>query len=387
MKLVWLVAFMLLSSSAFAMTFTLEATPQLPSMPSSSGIGNWPQSCGMHCRDIWADGEIVVGDGDRLEAVIGQNHLHDRTMMHINSPGGNVLAALDLGRAIRRHKLGINVVGKTGDECISACTLVYMGGLFRWMPLKATYGIHRFFTKQGVTVADPIAEAQIVSGQIAAYLVEMGISGNFLTMMSQIDAAGGENYLALGPDTLHALGIVNDGIIPTNWSIDAVDGALVLHAQRDTIEGTEGMVFACHAHKVLMTAVMVRDSMGVWSTVSEYLDFDWKAQFIEIKDMLVAHDSKISLTDPSTLIYTYLLPDDLVTKITQANTIRYGIVPGGPATFDKPKDDIDKMLQQNYQFSQAQMYKAPSDAPLDVEVAISPKDRAKVTGYLDNCRH
>src|SRR3984893_12653408 len=158
------------------MSFTLVTTEPMK-LRRIDGTPAWPQSCGSHCQEIYADGPISPGDDARLELLIDQNKLRERTMLHINSPGGDVMAALARGRLIRRHKLGISVSGKTGDECISACTLVFMGGLFRWHVIGSTYGIHRFFAAKGSRIDDPLAASQIVSGQIAAYLTEMGISG------------------------------------------------------------------------------------------------------------------------------------------------------------------------------------------------------------------
>jgi hypothetical protein len=356
--------------------------------PNESLSGGFAISCGSHCREIYADGPIDEHAPDRLETLIQQQHLPDRTMIYLNSPGGSLYGGIELGRVLRRHKMGVNVAAKDRDhaDCISACTLAYMGGLFRWMAPSADYGIHRFFNDEGVTVKDPMAEAQVVSGDIAAYLHEMGISPEFLTAMSRIAS---ENYLVLGMETLHALGIVNGGVVPTQWTIDIYSGTYSLHAKQETVYGLDVMMFACPAHQLLLVVSMQRDGLPPWSAVAESLQLD-NGQFYELHRL--NHD--FSPAKPgvitTTMINTYEVPFDALPKIAQAKRISFQILPGGPVVPSplpqSGNKDVDELMDRWDQLAQTKYFHDASDAPWSFEVHVLPSEHDRVAGFIDRCR-
>lgn len=157
----------------------------------------------------------------RLREIDNANIL---TWMLVNSRGGDVIAALELGRIIRRESLRTKVGGlvcrqraspndvcvKTdGDfidgKCESACAYAFLGGAERHLDLadfpgqrdeylaKNTerLGFHQFFGEAPV-VADAApatlaaigamasGDAQYTSGAIARYLEEMGVASELL---------------------------------------------------------------------------------------------------------------------------------------------------------------------------------------------------------------
>jgi hypothetical protein len=77
-----------------------------------------------------------------------------------NSPGGNLIGAIELGRSIRQRQLDTCLApdytrvieGTTGDEEIfmrdvvyaSACAFALVGGVSRLIESGARYGIHQF---------------------------------------------------------------------------------------------------------------------------------------------------------------------------------------------------------------------------------------------------
>lgn len=56
------------------------------------------------------------------------------------SGGGHLDAGIDMGRVLRRHGMTVRVV--RGTRCVSACTVAFMGGLFRFVDEGATYEVH-----------------------------------------------------------------------------------------------------------------------------------------------------------------------------------------------------------------------------------------------------
>ena len=98
-----------------------------------------------------------------------------QTELTLNSPGGAVVAAMQLGRLIRQHRIATNVIG----PCASACTLMAAGGFQRRVSNGGWIGVHQFtFTDQpdGQMAAD---RAQRMAAEIDEYLEEMGIHRAF----------------------------------------------------------------------------------------------------------------------------------------------------------------------------------------------------------------
>lgn len=56
------------------------------------------------------------------------------------SGGGHLDAGIELGRVLRRHGMTVRVA--RGASCVSACTVAFMGGLFRFVDEGATYEVH-----------------------------------------------------------------------------------------------------------------------------------------------------------------------------------------------------------------------------------------------------
>lgn len=98
-----------------------------------------------------------------------------QTELTLNSPGGTVGAAMQLGRLIRQHRISTNVIG----PCASACTLMAAGGFRRRVSDGGWIGVHQFtFADQpdGHLATDM---AQRLAAEIDEYLEEMGIHRAF----------------------------------------------------------------------------------------------------------------------------------------------------------------------------------------------------------------
>lgn len=115
-------------------------------------------NCGANCPQmIAAEGEIGEATPDAFVSFVAQNvgggNLHGVVLL--DSPGGKVVASMELGQAIR--KLGMAVIvarpaAQSGDatalvsgRCYSACVYALMGGKKRVIPAQSRVGIHRMF--------------------------------------------------------------------------------------------------------------------------------------------------------------------------------------------------------------------------------------------------
>jgi hypothetical protein len=58
------------------------------------------------------------------------------------SGGGDLDEGVKLGRVLRQYQTTVRVVG--GTSCVSACTVAFLGGLFRFIDANATYKVHSY---------------------------------------------------------------------------------------------------------------------------------------------------------------------------------------------------------------------------------------------------
>ena len=111
----------------------------------------------------------------------------------LDSPGGDGLAAIEVGRILREAQAHIFVSGK----CSSACVFIFMGGVVR-QANDGALGIHRARitridkdTKKRVDVdinVSPRAKQKLDEGnqKIRAYVQDMGVLAQFSAAMDEV---------------------------------------------------------------------------------------------------------------------------------------------------------------------------------------------------------
>jgi hypothetical protein len=239
---------------------------------------------------IFADGEIDESAPERLQTLIESLKIPDNSYVYFNSPGGNLAAGIELGRVIRKYGLNTNVAAK--DErataaCMSACTLAFLGGKFRFVGSKAYYGVHRFFfTTRGT---DDVGAAQVISALVTNYIREMGVDPNLFYEMTK---AGPSDVNLLSKPALESLGVTNNGFTKTVWSLEALDIGLYLKGERDTIYGINKLIFYCPKNQLAMHVIFdaqLRDE-EILAMETQTLSID--QQLIPLEDRLVSKTSE-----------------------------------------------------------------------------------------------
>jgi hypothetical protein len=114
--------------------------------------------CGANCPQvIAAQGEIGEGTPDAFLAFVRENarggNLHGIVLL--DSPGGKVVASMELGQAIRKLGMAVIVARPAANQsrtmalvsgrCYSACVYALMGGRKRVIPPESSVGVHRMF--------------------------------------------------------------------------------------------------------------------------------------------------------------------------------------------------------------------------------------------------
>ena len=142
--------------------------------------------CGSHCPDIViADGVIETDTATNFIAFAKSasvnSNLH--SVVLLNSPGGNVAAALELGEAFRRlHVAAIvaayaasdGVAGPVAGQCASACVYALMGAVKRIAPPMSQVELHKMRTAPSLFGQRQFADDRLVA-MVARYARRMGV--------------------------------------------------------------------------------------------------------------------------------------------------------------------------------------------------------------------
>lgn len=134
-------------------------------------------------------GRIGPAAATWLREKIDEAHLSKGDVVLLSSPGGNLEQAMIMGEIIRAQGLStaVGVADSSGHVraayCASACVMTYAGGWPRYGIENSALGVHRFTTT--ARVADPVADAQAVTGSILRYMSKMGVSAHIVEAMSE----------------------------------------------------------------------------------------------------------------------------------------------------------------------------------------------------------
>jgi len=91
--------------------------------------------------------------------------------------------------------------------CYSACTLAFLGGVYRYMPQGSEYGVHRFSSRSGPTESD-LDTTRVVSAAVTAYIRDMDVDPALFDLMVQ---KGKDRIRILSDAELVRLDVVNTG--------------------------------------------------------------------------------------------------------------------------------------------------------------------------------
>jgi hypothetical protein len=140
---------------------------------------------------------------ERAEMMRRESEQNDRRMIHIDSGGGNVTAAIEVGRLLRTLDAPIEVDPE--QLCASACVLIFAGATHRLA--HDQIGIHRPYFRipsTDFTAADVQRWFSDLSTQIHAFLREVNVSER---LADDLMAVPPEQMRYLSADELVAYGL------------------------------------------------------------------------------------------------------------------------------------------------------------------------------------
>jgi hypothetical protein len=156
-------------------------------------------------------------DGSRLQLIRHAQTRRDaaRRALHrdvdlridVDSQGGEVFAAMQIGRILREERASIAI--RNGASCISSCVLLLMGAVERNVSEAARIGIHRpSLGASGRGGPKEVGEDAIVdtmAEQLALYAQQMNVPRKIVDEMMSIPA---DRLRLLRPSDLAAYGLV-----------------------------------------------------------------------------------------------------------------------------------------------------------------------------------
>ena len=140
------------------------------------------------------EGTIAPGDAPRIVQQLEEMATPPSRLI-LNSPGGSVQDALELGRSFR--EAGYRTAMRDGDICYSACPYLLAAGVARTIPEDASVGVHQHYFGESTILPAFVAVEDIQRGQgeVMAYLAEMGIDP--MVMQHALVTPPDEIYLLL----------------------------------------------------------------------------------------------------------------------------------------------------------------------------------------------
>ncbi|MDR9808770.1 SH3 domain-containing protein [Rhizobium hidalgonense] len=154
--------------------------------PANARLAYEIHSTGAAGSFVVVSGSFEYGDDlSPLRELVAREH---PTVVVFNSPGGNVIKAMELGRLIR--SLGLSTLQVRQSECASACSLAFMGGVSR-VAEPGSIGVHKssFNDTDALHVADAVSAVQQLTAEVIGYMSEMGVDPGLLQLSLSYDSS------------------------------------------------------------------------------------------------------------------------------------------------------------------------------------------------------
>ena len=142
---------------------------------------------------VYLDGPVDPGATSRVVSLVLTEHITN-AVVYLNSPGGSLVTAMQLGRVLREHAFDTRVGSRTTDPtratagtCHSACPFILAGGVQRSLEPGSAVGLHR--AENRVPVRDEDVFQHVVGTQVVEYLAEMGVRAEVANIMEDIPHA------------------------------------------------------------------------------------------------------------------------------------------------------------------------------------------------------
>lgn len=225
------------------------------------------------CVWISAIGVITTDTPDEFDKFLG-NANGGPVRVFLHSPGGNLVAGLQLGQRFRKAALWTRV-GETKTEilndgtsdghalqtvvagsCASACAYAFLGGTSRQLrdeyhpDANGSLLLHQFSfsPEQAIAAASArhsLSDAQYMAGSLLLYITSMGVDARILSMASLTPA---DEVLRVSEGDLRRFSVLTDQTADTtHWELRPVaNGIVAERLENDPSTPYMGVLIYCH---------------------------------------------------------------------------------------------------------------------------------------------
>ncbi|MGJ8624340.1 MAG: hypothetical protein ACSHW1_16420 [Yoonia sp.] len=167
-------------------------------------------------------------------------------------------------------------------RCMSAATMIFLGGRLRFFSEGSRFGVHRFSFKD--PLPEHVGKSQELSAKIASFVSDMGVSPEFLELSSATDA---KEINLISEQRLKELRVVTGGQTDVDWTVQARGGMMYVRGERDSIYGR---------HKVMLG--FAKDAgFFFWAVIEAQNRFEELTGFGVVEITLNGEDIKIDISD------------------------------------------------------------------------------------------
>lgn len=307
--------------------------------------------------NIVLEGEIDIDAPARVAEALKKAG-SDGADVYISSPGGNLLAGIQIGRLIR--KAGANthigtlipdpsqiIIGKLvgvkymPGYCLSACTFAFIGGVYRYSLEGSEFGVHRFSSSSRSTSVD-LDTAQIISSEVVAYIREMDVDTGLFDLMVQ---EGKDGINVLSNSDMMRLNVVNNGRKKPKWSIEVIEGAQYLRGVQESIYGQGKALLTCDKGHMIFSSFYQIGSEKAKSIASG----GWYHSLLADGKTIALPDPAIAIANGSEIYTVFPLTKAQAITIATSPSIGHAIQAGRDApmyfgyTIDIPASESQKV--------------------------------------------
>lgn len=161
-----------------------------------------PNSCNdgeKGCVSFNVFGEIEFKDEEKFTAEINRYNTDTlkRAIIYLNGPGGNIHAAMAIGRIIRSNGWTTSTIpqGPRDDAmCVSACAIIWVAGKTLYAYAKTPIGFHAAYilnkTSNGKRTVETPEVTAVGNALIGAYYNQLDYSTEAIIAMTKADPDG-----------------------------------------------------------------------------------------------------------------------------------------------------------------------------------------------------
>lgn len=319
---------------------------------------------------VYAEGVITPGTTERFKAFLKAKKLIPGGKVMLDSPGGSLVEGMKLGQAIREAGFSTDI-GKRGPKqvdnsitpdvldmmkrmgadpnppktlpgaCLSACSLAYLGGEFRYVtPDDSVYGVHRFSTPTAIT--DPLDNAQILSGVVVSYIKQMGVEPQLFTAMTM---ASPSEIIVIPTKDLIELKVVTGSSLKDEWVLKSIpQGMIYVVGTHVDSRGTSKMTFMCDqkSKKMLSVAyIPAGDEHGANLMLAETVDAGY---FIDTQIHRLTAENNLTKQSKFNEVQAIwqVFPADIAALTSAKSSIGFALLHNTPGIFSGLRMTLDE---------------------------------------------